>query len=340
VWIAAADKFGVEAESIVYCGRSCFFDPNGAIVAELGPEDDAALMFDVPIADARTPVERRPELYEVLGHPTESLPVLRTLDEPFVMSEQERQLAVVQMTMPPTGEEFLAAARRHVARLALQDAGLVLFPAPPAHLSDAYAHDAVLAGMERVALDTGVCLAFTLWQLDGRQAMYLAGPRGVIASHLLSHRYAAEGASPPLGDGVCPVVNTPLGRIGLMLDAEGFVPEVARSLMLRGAEIILWSAAEPPLPMAPFARARAEENRVFVACAAAPTAEGATMVVDPSGRPLATALEGRPLAVAAGVNRALSHMKQRAPGTDVVRNRQPATYGAITAAGAAAARVV
>jgi hypothetical protein len=79
---------------------------------------------------------------------------------------------------------------------------------------------------------------------------------------------------------------------------------------------------------------------VFVACAAAPTAEGATMVFDPSGRPLATALEGRPLAVAAGVNRALSHMKQRAPGTDVVRNRQPATYGAITAAGAAAARVV
>jgi len=29
------------------------------------------------------------------------------------------------------------------------------------------------------------------------------------------------------------------------------------------------------------------------------------------------------------VNRGLSHLKQRAPGTDVVRNRQPVTYGAI-----------
>jgi hypothetical protein len=32
------------------------------------------------------------------------------------------------------------------------------------------------------------------------------------------------------------------------------------------------------------------------------------------------------------VNRALSHLKAMAPGTDVVRNRQPATYGAITRA--------
>jgi hypothetical protein len=84
--------------------------------------------------------------------------------------------------------------------------------------------------------------------------------------------------------------------------------------------------------MSRIARCRADENRVWVACAAAPTAAGATMIVDSAGRPLAVALEGAELAVAATVNRALSHLKAMAPGTDVVRNRQPASYGALTQA--------
>ena len=66
VWIACADKFGVEAESIVYCGRSCVIDPRGRIVAELGTDEDAALVYDVPVEDAAPRLMRRPELYEAL----------------------------------------------------------------------------------------------------------------------------------------------------------------------------------------------------------------------------------------------------------------------------------
>ncbi len=155
---------------------------------------------------------------------------------------------------------------------------------------------------------------------------------GVIAKHRQTHKPPGPRfATMPMGDEVCPVVSTPVGRVGLMVATEGFVPEVARSLMLRGAEFILWSGDDPGTPMMPVvARCRAEENRVFVACAAAPTPNGAAMIVDPNGRVLAQALEGHELCVSADVNRALAHIKQRAPGTDVVRNRQPATYGAIT----------
>ena len=79
------------------------------------------------------------------------------------------------------------------------------------------------------------------------------------------------------------------------------------------------------------ARCRAEENRVFVACAAAPTANGATMIVDPGGRVArAGARRSRRWPFRREVNRALAHIKQRAPGTDIVKHRQPATYGAIT----------
>jgi predicted amidohydrolase len=343
VWVAAADKFGVETDSIVYCGRSCFIDPRGTIVAELGPDEDAALVLDVPIEDASPPIERRPELYGALVDPTDSLPVTRTLGESFVVSDHERRVAAVQMTMAPTGVDFLQAARRHVTRLKQQDTALVVFPATPSRLRGAYPHDEVLDGLTRIAAHTGICIAFTVWapNADGHRTMYLVGPGGVIGKHRQSHKPPSlRFASMPLGDEVSGVFDTPAGRTGLMIAAEGLVPEVARSLMLRGAELLLWAADDPPLPMSVFARARAEENAVYLVCAAAPTATGVTMIVDPAGRPVATALEGRELAVGASVNRALSHLKARAPGTNIVLDRQPATYGAVVRTGAQATHVV
>jgi predicted amidohydrolase len=337
VWIAAASKFGIEAESIVYCGRSCFIDPHGRIVAELGTHEDEALVYDVPIADPAPPITRRPELYETLTHPTESLPVVRALDESVALPEWERRIAVVQVTMPEDATSALRLARRHVERQRLQDADLVLFPATPGRLRSSYPHDQMLEGMTRIAADSGVMVAFAVSDGDagaGKRAMYLVGPRGVIAKHHQTHKPPGPRfETMPMGDEPCAVVNTPIGRVGMMIAAEGNVPEVARSLMLRGAEIILWAGDDPAVPMAPVARCRADENRVWLACAGAPTATGATMIVDPAGRAQAVALEGAELAVSATVNRALAHLKAMAPGTDVVRNRQPATYGALTRAG-------
>ncbi len=344
VWIACADKFGVEAESIVYCGRSCVIDPRGEIISELGSDEDAILVRDVPLDDATPPIARRAELYSALTQPTESLPVVRALDEPFVMPREEHRIAVVQMTMPATGAAFLDAARTHTERLAMHDAEIAVFPATPGRLRAAYTHDEVLGGMTRLAASSGMIVAFTVSEGEGgsgKRVMYLAGPRGVMAKHYQTHKPPGPRfETMPLGDEPCPIVSTSLGKIGMMIAAEVFVPEVARSLMLRGAEILLVCADDPPAPLPGIVRCRADENRVFVACAAAPGAHGASMIVDPTGRVLAQALEGRELSVSATVNRALSHLKAMAPGTDVVRNRQPATYGALTRAESLAARVI
>ena len=336
VWIACASKFGSEAESIVYCGRSCVIDPGGTIVAEAGPDEDAIVRHDVPLANPAPYLPRRPELYEVLSHPTESLPVTRMLDEAIVPHAEQHAVAVVQMTMPPTGAAFVEAVRLHAERLALHDARIVVFPATPSRYRAAYPHDEMVSGMTAIAATTGVMLAFTVSggaEGSGARAMHLVGPGGVIATHRQTHK--PEGprfATMPLGHQPSPVVQTPVGRVGLMIAAEGFVPECARSLMLRGAELVLWCADDPPLAMQRFAQCRADENRFWLACAAAPTRNGAAMIVDPAGRVAAHALEGRELAVAAVVNRALSHLKSMAPGTDVVRGRQPASYAALTRA--------
>jgi predicted amidohydrolase len=334
VWVACADKFGIEAESIVYAGRSCFIDPRGHVVAALGPDEDAALVLDVPIETRTPPITRRPELYGPLGQPTESLPVVRAQSEQVVLQETECRIAVVQMTMPPTGKEFTPLAEAHVRRQAIMDARIVLFPATPSRYRRHYDHAEVLAGMQSLSRETGVCIGFVVWNpdADGYRTLYLVGPKGIIGLANQTHRPPGEKfEAMPLGDQPSPVLNTSVGRVGLMVAADAFVPEVARSLMLRGAEIILWASDNPGLSTLAVARTRAEENRVYIACSGAPTENGAAAICDPSGRVLAVALEGCELAVGAEVNAALSHIKERAPGTDVVRGRQPATYGIITA---------
>jgi predicted amidohydrolase len=58
-----------------------------------------------------------------------------------------------------------------------------------------------------------------------------------------------------------PVFETRFGRVGMMICYDGFFPEVARELSIRGAEVIAWPVAGcNPL----LAQARACENHVYL----------------------------------------------------------------------------
>lgn len=64
---------------------------------------------------------------------------------------------------------------------------------------------------------------------------------------------------------IFPVVDTPLGRIGMVPCGEINVPEVTRMLMMQGAEIILHTTNSPPRPTQEAAKiARAAENMVYL----------------------------------------------------------------------------
>ncbi|WP_417330396.1 carbon-nitrogen hydrolase family protein [Halomonas cupida] len=96
------------------------------------------------------------------------------------------------------------------------------------------------------------------------------------------------------GDQLC-VVDTRLGRLGLMICYDNEFPEVARALAQRGAEVIL----SPTANMVPNAerqqlqiRARALDNQCFVACINRAGVEdqlhycGNSLVVGPDGEVL------------------------------------------------------
>jgi predicted amidohydrolase len=128
------------------------------------------------------------------------------------------------------------------------------------------------------------------------------------------------------------VLTTPAARCGIIFAAEGTIPEAARVLTLKGAEVILWAGASAACAPDVFARTRAAENRVTLLCSDAPGEGGGfSMIVDPVGRYLARALPNVDQLITAAVSPAWSANKDVAPGTNTVLGRRPADYAPLVA---------
>ncbi len=136
------------------------------------------------------------------------------------------------------------------------------------------------------------------------------------------------------GDASLPVWETELGRIGLMICGDARLPEHARCLALRGADIVcyptLWGAPEQYRYNVP---ARAIENRLWliasdkVGCEAGMDYPGGSFIIAPDGTVAARAGETEETVVTATVDPAAARTKALADGTDVLRARRPDAYG-------------
>jgi predicted amidohydrolase len=83
VWVAAADKWGAEDQSIIYAGRSTVIGPDGVTRVCAPSDQETVVLFRIDPETAEA-VPRRPALYGWLVEPTESLPVTKLLADPLV----------------------------------------------------------------------------------------------------------------------------------------------------------------------------------------------------------------------------------------------------------------
>ncbi len=141
-----------------------------------------------------------------------------------------------------------------------------------------------------------------------------------------------------------PVVPTEIGNIGLMIGYDLAFPEVARSLVLDGAEIICvmanWEAANID-EWKTYARARAYENSVFIAGANRVGEDvtlnfgGESMIVGPRGQIMASLAgetdpeSGAPQEGFAVARIDLDEVRKFREEFQFIQNRQPAVYKAL-----------
>jgi len=243
------------------------------------------------------------------------------------------------------------ARRAGVALLVLPDAALGGYLAdlhdpdpdalPPALAPD----DPLLAKVAAAAADMVVCLGYCEAGSDGRRynsAVCLTGD-GPLGSHRKVHQPAGESAAYAPGDAFR-AFDTPVGRLGMLIDYDKTFPESARTLALDGAEILACLSAWPTSisNRAPkmsqdrqsrlfdlYDRARAAENQVVLVSSNQTGSLGGmrflgqAKVVSPAGDILARTWAKAGLAVAevdvraeiAAARRVLCHVRERRPET-------------------------
>ncbi len=313
-WVVAADKWGTEDGTIIYAGRSSVFDPKG-VTRFCGPSDSGGVLtFDLEPMHG-DPVQRRPSLYTTLTAPSESLPVMALLEEAIVPAKEERRIAVV-----PGSDDFLPRVIIEQYRAQRrQGTDLVVLPGMIA----AEGWQVYLAEIEAAVKEDGGALVFGVdaGACSRWRSAVVVTPEGAV-EHVGSH-----GRGLYLGETNAPVVKTCAGNVGIICGDEMFVPEVARGLALNGAEYLAWPMWDAHPHGIRTARTRSDENGVYVAAAW----PGGGAITAPSGTLVTQVPEGATVAMAAQVNRAFARMKVRAPGTNVMRDRQPELYGSLTA---------
>ena len=166
---------------------------------------------------------------------------------------------------------------------------------------------------------------------------------GVRAVYRKVHLWDKEKLIFTLGSVEPPVVDTAVGRIGVLICFDLEFPEFPRSLALRGAELIAvptnWPRETVPpgerVPEVTVAMAAAYSNHVAIAaCDRSGTERGqdwneASCIVDEHGWVVAVA-DARGI-VTADLDLALSHDKTMSSMVDVFGDRRPELYGALTA---------
>lgn len=141
----------------------------------------------------------------------------------------------------------------------------------------------ITAPLQDLAKSRGIFIAGNQFESDpqwpGRffNSCFLIDPNGEVilrfrrintASWPSPHDFLDDYVGQLGWEGTFPVVDTELGRIGMIACGEIAVPEVARCLMLNGAEIILHPTNEDNSPAQEAAKiARAAENMVYVVSA-------------------------------------------------------------------------
>ncbi len=196
--------------------------------------------------------------------------------------------------------------------------------------------------LSEVARERSMHIVAGLPERDGSRyynSAVVVGPKGLIGCYRKAHLFYEETTFFTPGDSGFRVWDIGLARIGVMVCFDWFYPEAARTLALKGADIIC-HPSNLVLPHCPDAMVtRCLENHVFSVTANRIGSEkrggrkkltyiGSSEVVGPSGRILHRAPRNREKLAMVEIDPKEARDKALNPYNDLLRDRRSALYQA------------
>jgi len=209
-----------------------------------------------------------------------------------------------------------------------------------AELAEPIPHGDTTEFLISLSKDRNVYIVAGLPERDGNvfyNSAVLTGPEGFIGLYRKTHLFLEENLFFTPGNSGFRVWDTKIGRIGVMICFDWFFPEAARTLALRGAEVI----AHPSnlvLPYCPQSMpVRCLENRVYAITAnrigteqrkegPALTFIGQSQITSPRAEILARADADEEVLLTADLDMALARDKKLNQYNDLFKDRRPDLY--------------
>ncbi|KQP57156.1 carbon-nitrogen hydrolase family protein [Agreia sp. Leaf283] len=371
VWHIAANTVGGPADGYPWTGGSQVISPVGDILANAGETDEGMVWADITPATSFPKrlrdigdfdAFRRPELYAELVAPLDS----HVVDYgPVASGTPAKPLAVatLQISWYHAQSWTISRAVGQITYAASRGTQLGVFPelfcfAPGEVEADVQAaaalSESVLETLLAATKEAGMWAVVNLVERDTADdgspryfsTAYLLSDTGeVFAKYRKAHLGEAERAWATAGDEFV-VADTPIGAIGLMIGNEIWMPEIARILTLRGAEVIAhptsWDRVEAATQAA---TERTEENRTHLVSTSRtdnPAVLGSQIVVADRfipGQPVALMRYPTAYVSRTGFEENIflvvdlmdSHSKMQGFHLDPVGTRNPALYDAFVA---------
>lgn len=246
----------------------------------------------------------------------------------------------------------IALARQYVEDAVRQGAELIVFPEcmdtgylfdSPDHcreLAEIVTEGPFVTALSNLSRKHGVYVASGITEWDPeKKKIFNSGIMfdrdGKIACHYHKQFLATHDQNWfSFGERGCPVVDTDLGRIGLLICFDGRIPEIFRSMTMQGAEVIVDMANFFAMDQADmWGPARSYENGVWLVAATKAGYErsiyypGGSMIVDPKGRVLSKVPYDTHGMAICDVDLDAAADKSIYADNDKIADRRPETYG-------------
>ncbi len=342
VWIVAANKVGIEEKSIQYCGKSSFFSPEGETVTMASTDREEILIEDINPAQSHNKEiaslvnifeDRHPELYSTLTSPTLELPIINNQDKVTNNVEQSPFASIIQTE--DTADIYVYSQKLEYFFQTLQKQEVNIFCFSENNTITNNQNTLVLNLLKDLTKNKLALCSIVLNEAEGTnkyKTIFLIQSGEIIGKYRKTHLELPEKNKINPGKDDFPVYNTNFGTIGMMLDYEGYFPEIARILTLKGAQIIIWPCQFSRDEQLKICQTRSAENKIFIVCPNSIDGNfnGHSLISNPNGQIIAGCLENLEMASMSKISINLARDKMIVPFTNAILNRQPVSYQLLT----------